>query len=117
MHKAHDKLVPGSSKSRYNPAAKLQSYYVFVCLQVRVYNWFANRRKEDAFRHKLAHDNMQQVHGYRFLRKSKKKNKSSLHLRHYAEACNEWRDSSPRYSAGVTQLRKNVTTVASRGRH
>ncbi|XP_018524271.1 hepatocyte nuclear factor 1-alpha [Lates calcarifer] len=24
--------------------------------EVRVYNWFANRRKEEAFRHKLAHD-------------------------------------------------------------
>lgn len=25
--------------------------------EVRVYNWFANRRKEEAFRHKLAMDN------------------------------------------------------------
>ena len=39
--------------------------------------------------------------------------KSSLHPRNYAEACNEWRDPSPRHSAWATQLRRNVTRVAS----
>ena len=37
--------------------------------------------------------------------------KSSLHSRYYAEACNEWRGPSPRFSAWETQLRRNVATV------
>jgi len=35
----------------------------FDFLQVRVYNWFANRRKEDAFKHKLAMDTSYPVSG------------------------------------------------------
>ena len=31
--------------------------------------------------------------------------KSSLHLRYYAEACNEWQRPSTRFSAWATQLR------------
>ena len=40
--------------------------------------------------------------------------KPSLYSRHYAEACNEWRDPSPRHNAWATQLRRNVAAVASR---
>ena len=43
--------------------------------------------------------------------------KSSLYSPYYAEACNELRGPSPRLSAWATQLRRNVTTVASRWRH
>ena len=43
--------------------------------------------------------------------------KSSLYSRYYAEACNEWRDPSPRRSAWAPQLRRNVAAVASRWRH
>ena len=43
--------------------------------------------------------------------------KSSLYLWYYGEACNEWRGPSPRLSARATQLRRNVTAVASRWRH
>ena len=43
--------------------------------------------------------------------------KSSLHSRYYAEACNEWREPSPRLSAWAAQLRRNVAAVASRWRH
>ena len=42
---------------------------------------------------------------------------SSLYPRYFAEACNEWRRPSPLLSAWVTQLRRNVATVASRWRH
>ena len=34
--------------------------------------------------------------------------------RHFAEACNEWRNPLLRLSAGATQLRRNVVAVASR---
>ena len=47
----------------------------------------------------------------------KTKIKFSLYSRHYAEACNERRDRSPRLSAGATQLRRSVPAVASRWRH
>ena len=43
--------------------------------------------------------------------------KSSLYMCYYAEACNEWRGSSPRLSAWAAQLRRNVASVASRWRH
>ena len=43
--------------------------------------------------------------------------KSSLYSPYYAEARNELRGPSPRLSAWATQLRRNVTTVASRWRH
>ena len=43
--------------------------------------------------------------------------KSSLYSRYYAEACNELRGPSPQFSAWATQLRRNITTVASRWRH
>ena len=43
--------------------------------------------------------------------------KSSLYSRYYAEESNEWRGPSPRRSAWATQLRKDVTAVASRWRH
>ena len=43
--------------------------------------------------------------------------KSSLYSLYYAEACNEWRGPSPRLSAWATQLRRNVSAVASRWRH
>ena len=48
---------------------------------------------------------------------SNQKIKSSLYSPYYAEACNELRGPSPRLSAWATQLRRNVTTVASRWRH
>ena len=44
-------------------------------------------------------------------------NKPSLYSPYYAEACNELRGPSPRLSTWVTQLRRNVATVASRWRH
>ena len=47
----------------------------------------------------------------------KHKIKSSLCLLYYAEACNEWRDPSPRHSAWSTQLRRNAAVVASRWQH
>ena len=40
------------------------------------------------------------------------KHKSSLYSRYYAEACNEWRGPSPRFSAWVTQLQRNIETLA-----
>ena len=40
--------------------------------------------------------------------------KSLLYSQYYIEACNEWRDPSPRHSAWATQLRRNVAAVASR---
>ena len=43
--------------------------------------------------------------------------KSSLYSRYYAEACNEWRDPSPQFSARATQLLRNVAKVASRWGH
>ena len=42
--------------------------------------------------------------------------KSSLNLRYYVEACNEWRDPPPPLSAWTTQLRRNVASMASRWR-
>ena len=47
----------------------------------------------------------------------KKKIKSPLRSRYYTEACNEWRDPSPRLSVWTTQLRRNIAAVASRWRH
>ena len=47
----------------------------------------------------------------------KSKIKSSSYSPYYTEACNELRGPSPRLSACVTQLRRNVATVASRWRH
>ena len=46
-----------------------------------------------------------------------KKIKSLLFSLYYAEACNEWRGPSPRFSAWATQLRRNVATVACHWRH
>ena len=43
--------------------------------------------------------------------------KTSSYSRYYAQACNQWRGPSPRHSAWVTQLRKNVAVVASSWRH
>ena len=40
--------------------------------------------------------------------------KSSLYSRYYTEACNGWRDPSPRLSAWSTQLQRNIEAVASR---
>ena len=42
---------------------------------------------------------------------------SLSYSRYYLEACNEWRDPSPRPSAWITQLRRNITAVASHWRH
>ena len=39
----------------------------------------------------------------------------SLHSQYYAEACNEWRDPSPRLSAWATQLRRNAAAAAVAG--
>ena len=41
--------------------------------------------------------------------------KSSLYPQYYAEARNEWRRLSPRFSAWPTQLRRNATAVACPG--
>ena len=43
--------------------------------------------------------------------------KSSLCSWYYVEACSEWRGPSPRLSAWVTQLRRNIAAVASRWCH
>ena len=43
--------------------------------------------------------------------------KKFSYSRYYSEACNEWRDPSPRLSAWTAQLRKNIAAVASRWRH
>ena len=43
-------------------------------------------------------------------------NQTISYWQYYAEACNEWRDPSPRHSAWTTQLRTNVAVVASRWR-
>ena len=42
--------------------------------------------------------------------------KSSLNSRYYVDACNKWREPSPRLSAWATQLRRSVAAVVSRGR-
>ena len=54
---------------------------------------------------------------YLYLGRISSKIKSSLYSPYYAEACNELRDPSPRLSAWATQLRRNISTVASRWRH
>ena len=43
--------------------------------------------------------------------------KSSLYSRYYVEACNEWRDPSPRLSVWTTQLGRNIAAMASCWRH
>ena len=43
--------------------------------------------------------------------------KSSLYLRYYAEARNEWRGPPPQLSIWAAQLQRNVVVVASRWRH
>ena len=43
--------------------------------------------------------------------------KSSLYLRYYAEACNEWWGLSPPLRAWTTQLQRSITAVASHWRH
>ena len=46
---------------------------------------------------------------------SKKLN--NLHWQRCAEACNEWRSPSSRFSARATQLQRNIAMVASHWRH
>ena len=45
---------------------------------------------------------------------SNKKRKTSLYSRYYVEACNEWRDPSPRLSVCATQLTRCIAAMASR---
>ena len=40
-----------------------------------------------------------------------------LFSRYYVEACNEWRDPSPRLNTWTTQIRRNIAAVTSRWRH
>ena len=51
------------------------------------------------------------------IKSKKKKIKSSLYSRYYAKAYNKWRGPSLRLSTWATQLRRNITTVASHWRH
>ena len=53
----------------------------------------------------------------RLLLHRKKKIKSSLYSRLYAETCNEWWSPSPWLSTWTTQLRRNIAAVVSCWRH
>ena len=45
------------------------------------------------------------------------KSNRSLHSPYFAQACNEWRDPSPRLSAWATQLPRNIAAAVSPWRH